>query len=91
MMRRYDEAIRIDPKHASAYDNRGVAKGELGRYEDEIADYDEAIRIDPQHANAYYNRGVAKRKLGMAEADAIADYHEAKRLDPQLPEPQPDG
>ena len=81
----YDEAIRLKPDYAKAYNNRGVAKDDFGRYEDAIADYDEAIRLNPDYAEAYSNRGNAKRDLGRHE-DAIADHDEAVRLKPDLPE-----
>ncbi len=77
----YDQAIRLRPDYAKAYNNRGVAKGELGRYEDAIADYNQAIRWQSNHVNAYFNRGNAQRKLDRHEA-AIADYDEAIRLKP---------
>ena len=53
----YDEAIRLDPKHAVAFYGRGnawLAKGDNDRA---IADYGEAIRLDPKHAVAFYGRG----------------------------------
>jgi tetratricopeptide (TPR) repeat protein/S1-C subfamily serine protease len=78
----YDETIRIDPKYAAAYNNRGIAYNELGQYGRAIQDYDEAIRLDPQYANAYTNRGNAYNELGQYQS-AIRDYDEAIRLDPQ--------
>ncbi len=75
----YDEAIRLKPDYATAYYNRGIAKGNLGQYDDAIADYDEAIRLKPDYATAYYNRGNAKGNLGRHD-DAIADYNETIRL-----------
>ena len=77
----YDQAIRLKPDYAEAYNNRGIAKRTLERYEDAIADHDQAIRLKPDHAGAYTNRGIAKRTLGRYE-DAIADYNQAIRLKP---------
>jgi tetratricopeptide (TPR) repeat protein len=48
-----DEAIRLDPRYAVAYSNRGVAYYSLGQYENAIKDYDEAIRLDPRHVSSY--------------------------------------
>ena len=79
----YNQAIRLKPDLAKAYDNRGVAKDELGRYEAAIADHNQAIRLKPDLAEAYNNRGVAKNNLGRREA-AITDYDEAIRLKPDL-------
>jgi tetratricopeptide (TPR) repeat protein len=78
----YDEAIRLDPKHARAYNNRGLvyqAKGDLNRA---IANFSEAIRLTPAVSSVYVNRGNAYAKRGDRD-QAIADYGEAIRLDPQ--------
>ena len=45
----YTEAIRLDPKYANAYNNRGVSlQADKGDYDRAIADYNEAIRLDPK-------------------------------------------
>ena len=79
----YDQAIRLNPDFAKAYNNRGVAKNTLERYNDAITDFDEAIRLNPDNAKAYNNRGVAKHGLGQNN-DAITDYNEAIRLNPDF-------
>ena len=43
----YGEAIRLDPKYAAAYNNRGIAWSAKSEYDMAIADYGEAIRLDP--------------------------------------------
>ena len=77
----YDQAIRLKPDYAAAYNNRGNAKQALGRPDDAITDYNEAIRLNPDLAEAYNNRGNAKEALGRPD-DAITDYNEAIRLKP---------
>ena len=76
-----DEAIRLDPQYAFAYNNRGISYSNLEQYQRAIYDYDEAIRIDPQYGNAYSNRGNVYRRLGQHHR-AIEDYDEAIRLNP---------
>ena len=66
-----NEAIRLDPDSAEAYNNRGAAKHELGQYEAAIADCNEAIRLDPDGAKAYSNRGNTKHKMGQYEAAGL--------------------
>ena len=78
----YTEAIRLDPKFAEAYYNRGVAYENKGEYDKAIADYTEAIRLDPKYAEAYNSRGFAYGNKGEHDK-AIADYTEAIRLDPK--------
>ena len=81
----YDQAIRIKPDYADAYNNRGDAKHSLGRHVEAVADHDEAIRINPELAVSYYNRGLAKQSLGRY-AEAIADDDQAIRLKPDFVE-----
>ena len=44
----YDEAIRLDPKYADAWNNKGTALNNQGKYDEAIKAYDEAIRLDPK-------------------------------------------
>src|SRR6266511_3782105 len=53
------EAIRLDPKNARAFNNRGFAYARKGDMDRAIADYNEAIRLDPNYALASANRGIA--------------------------------
>jgi len=79
----FTETIRLDPKLALAYYNRGWAYGNKGDHDTAIADYTEAIRLDPKLVAAYYNRGVAYLEKG-DDDKAIADCTEAIRLEPKL-------
>ena len=78
----FDEAIRLDPKDAEAYNDRGEAWYAKDDLDKAIADYDEAIRLDPDFAEAYRNRGLLLRRDGEYDK-AIADFNEAIRLDPK--------
>ena len=42
----FDEAIRLNPRYAEAYHNRGTAYDSLGQSKRAIQDYDEAIRLN---------------------------------------------
>jgi len=46
----YDEAIRLNPQYAEAYNDRGIAYCNLGEHQRAIEDLNEAIRLDPQLA-----------------------------------------
>jgi len=78
----YDQAIRLNPTMAAAFDNRGRLYSEKNQFERAIADYDEAIRLNPNAANALHNRCWARIALGNARA-ALADCNESLRLEPQ--------
>jgi tetratricopeptide (TPR) repeat protein len=77
----YEEAIRLDPTDALAYNNKGNVLQALGQYEEARVAFDEAIRLDPTHADAYCNKGTVLQSLGRYE-EAIVVYDEAIRLDP---------
>ena len=79
----YDEAIRLEPYFAPAYNNRGIAYARLGQIERAVLDYDEAIRLNPYYALAYSNRGNAYISLGQFEL-AVQDLDEAIRLEPNF-------
>ncbi|MBX5494336.1 MAG: tetratricopeptide repeat protein [Bryobacteraceae bacterium] len=59
-----NEAIRLNPSLAAAYNARGYVYLLLRDYTRAVADFDAAIRLNPRYANAYHNRGVARRALG---------------------------
>ena len=77
----YDEAIRINPKDAVAYFNRGNAYHSLNKKKRAIEDYDQAIRLNPEYADAYHNRGTTYYDLGQYNR-AIEDYDQTIRLNP---------
>ncbi|MXZ01252.1 tetratricopeptide repeat protein, partial [Candidatus Poribacteria bacterium] len=89
----FDKAVAIY-RDANTYNKRGLAKDELGRYQEAIQDFNAMIGLIPDSAMAYYNRGstyfrwnIAKRKsddTGMVQdfAKVIQDYTEAIELNP---------
>ena len=77
----YDEAIRLQPDYAYAYNKRGNLYGKIGEYQQAINDYTEAIRLQPDYALAYNNRGNTYVGLEQYQL-AIEDYNAAIRLKP---------
>ena len=78
----FDQAIRLNPKHAYAYYRRGYARSRRHDHEKAIKDYEEAIRFDPNYAPVYRARGDAW--LNMKDYDrAIQDFNQAIRLAPR--------
>ncbi len=76
----YEQAIRLDPNFALAYNNKGNALGNLKRYQEALAAFEQAIRLDHNYANAYYNKGNALYGLKRYQ-EALAAYEQATRLD----------
>ena len=74
-IRDYDEAIRLNPKNALAFNNRGIVRRVLKEYDKAIRDYDEAIRLDPKCAVAFINRGALL--LSSRRPKASADFQSA--------------
>ena len=59
----YDQAIRLKPDDAVAYNNRGAAWYGKGDYARAIGDYDRALQIDPNVKNAAANKALAEAEL----------------------------
>ena len=78
----FTHTIKLDPKHAKAYNNRGAAYHNLGHYEQALTDYDKAIVLNPKNAKFYHNRGAAHYNLYRFE-QAIKDFDKAIDLDPE--------
>ena len=77
----YDEAIKLDPTFARAFNNRCWARAVVGRVQEAVADCDESRRRAPNVANTLENRGFAYLKMGQYER-AIADYDAGLKLNP---------
>ncbi len=78
----YDEAVKLDPKSASALINRGAAYDFKGQHDRAIQDYDQAIKLNPKQIVAFLNRGIAYNSKGEHDR-AIQDYDQAIRLSPK--------
>ena len=75
----FNEAIRLNPTHANALHNRGIAYGRKGEHDRAIADYNEAIRLDPKDATAFCIR--ERSKLRINDSSGNADIAKARELD----------
>src|SRR6266508_3233476 len=80
-VRQIDIALKINPKVASAHNNRGNALKELKRFDEALASYDKALALKPDYANAFYNRGSALQELKRLD-EALASYDKALALKP---------
>jgi hypothetical protein len=78
-IRDVDQAIRLNPNFAHAFNNRGNLYFDKQQYSRAIDDYDEALRLDPKFVLALDNRGRAYTATGDPES-AIEDYNRAVGL-----------
>ena len=60
----FDQAIRLSPRMAFAYFNKGNLLAETGDYTSALMAYNKAIEIKPDFGEAYYNRGYVYFRLG---------------------------
>jgi tetratricopeptide (TPR) repeat protein len=75
----FNEAIRLKPDHAPAFNNRGDGRRDKGDLDGALQDFNEAIRLKPDYALAFENRGNARRAKGDLNG-ALQDFNEASRL-----------
>jgi tetratricopeptide (TPR) repeat protein len=75
------KAIRLSPKEAAAYYQRGRAYSTKNDFDPAVADFNEAIRLDPGHSSSFVQRAWAYLAKGEYKK-SIADNTEAIRLDP---------
>src|SRR5262245_22740289 len=78
-VRQIDVALKINPKAASAHNNRGNALQELKRLDEALASHDKALALKPDYAEAFNNRGNALQELKRLE-EALASYDKALAL-----------
>ena len=74
-----NQAIRLNPKDADAYNNRGIVRKKLGDKQGAVEDDTQAIRLNPKDALAYYNQGNTRGELG-DKPGALADLQQAAKL-----------
>src|SRR5262245_52519716 len=75
-----DNAIALDPKDATFYNERCWAYTRKGDYNRAIADCDKGIDLEPSSA-PYDSLGLIHLKLGNYD-EAIANYDAALKTDP---------
>ena len=75
----YSKAIKINPKFAKAYNNRGIAYIWKKQYDLAIADFNKAIELDPKNGKAYNNRAIVYSYQGETDK-ARQDLQKAQSL-----------
>jgi tetratricopeptide (TPR) repeat protein len=78
----YQQAVRIDPKYAKAWNRLGLAYENSKQYGKAIEAYQQAVRIDPEFAVAWYNLGRAYNETKLY-AKANDAFQQAVRIDPK--------
>ncbi len=81
----WSAAIRVDPRHAMAYNGRCWVRAHQDRLAEALADCDEGLRLRPDKADLYHSRGFVHEAMG-ARRQAERDYRKAYELNPHSPE-----
>ncbi len=76
-----DEALRINPQHHAAHDNRGVLLGKQGHYAEAIECFQRALAIQPNQAVTYLNMAEALERNGQP-GEAVAAFRRVLALAP---------
>jgi tetratricopeptide (TPR) repeat protein len=76
-----EEAIRLVPDFAAAYNNLGKAYEGLGQYSKARFDYEKAVEFNPQYADAYLNLGKLLYRTGDRKK-AMESFDKVIRLEP---------
>lgn len=77
----FTRALQINPRLASAYNNRGIAWRSLGKFDKALADFTKAIEVDPELADAYTNRATIRYFQGLW-GQAVEDCEKALTITP---------
>jgi lipoprotein NlpI len=67
------KVLALNPKSASAYLTRGIAREVQGKHAEAVSDLDSALRLQLDLDEAYHHRGCAHFKLGRIKESA-ADF-----------------
>lgn len=78
-----DEALKLDPKNAAAYFEKGYALLQLGRTSEALAAIEQGLALEPNNAMGRFYHAMALEKSGLI-AKAIEEYQRAAALDPAL-------
>ncbi len=78
----YNQAIKLNPQYAQAYNYRGLAYFEKKFYEIALSDYNKAIILEPNNANPYNNLGNYYATVKKDYDRALREYDKAIALSP---------
>jgi len=80
-----EQKKQTEVKDPRFYNNRGVANGKKGQYDQAISDFSKAIELSPAYQKAYNNRGTIFGRMGQYDR-AIADFNKALEIDSMVAE-----
>jgi len=82
-VKKFTQALKLEPNLALAYSSRGAAHLKSGHVQKAISDFNRAIRLNPNYARAHHLRGLAYEQMGNF-ASAYLNFDRALEIDPDL-------
>jgi tetratricopeptide (TPR) repeat protein len=83
----YEQFLALEPRHAAARNNLGVALSRLGQYKEAEAQFRRAIGIKPNYPEAHFNLGNLLRAKGLV-MEAEMPLRRALKLKPAFVDAQ---
>ena len=79
-----EKIIEDSPEELDLWElgNKGVALGNLGKYQEASTCFDKAIEINSRYADAWSNKGTVQVKLGL-HREALACFDKALEINPR--------
>ena len=81
-LKKFSKAIKLNPKFAEAYFERGMVYEVLKKQKNALEDYDKAIEFDPSFFHAYVHRALLYAELGKYDK-ALKDLEKVYKADPR--------
>ncbi|NIQ02832.1 MAG: tetratricopeptide repeat protein, partial [Nitrospinaceae bacterium] len=79
----FEKAVKLDPLHALAQANLGVAYSHLKLYKEALLAFDKALKLGYDHAGLRYNRGVSFAQVKLLE-EAARELETALKMNPRM-------
>lgn len=77
----FSRAIQMNPDYTEAYQYRGEARSDYGRYSEALADFDKVIELDSVNFDAHFQKSMTEYRMGKYE-DALRDCDRSILLRP---------
>jgi tetratricopeptide (TPR) repeat protein len=84
-LRIYDKFLTQNRNDSSAWNNKGIALGDLNRFNEALDCFNEAIKINSSSAEAWNNIGVSLDKINRHE-EALEKYNKSININSKLAE-----
>ncbi|MBI5286668.1 MAG: tetratricopeptide repeat protein [Deltaproteobacteria bacterium] len=82
----FDEAIKLYPNYAEAYNNLGLVSRKMGDNKKAKSNYEKALGYRPDYSEALNNYGILLEDLGKRE-EAMEYFKKASQIAPLYPAP----